>query len=353
MKTIQTIIMRMVCTILFISMNACTLYPGSNPEDTPSMIFEELWSNFDETYALFEIKGIDWDAVHVEYRRSIHDGMNDRELFLVCSQMLSVLNDRHVNFMSPFACSNSGSMHESSEAFSLELLKQEYLQDIRNAGYGMFTYGRLRSDPTVGYLYIAGFAVGNSGLNQMQDWASDIDIIIRDLSDTKALILDVRGNRGGLTGNVVRVSSRLAREHRVYAYSRTKNGKGPNDFSQPVELEIKPEGSIRYTRPIFMLTNNETISAGEYFTMAMASQSHVTHVGSGTSGAFSLSLERPLPNGWRFTVSVQQLRRPDGSCPENTGIVPAEEHCVVNSSEDLDAGIDAQFEHALGLAVLQ
>ena len=87
------------------------------------------------------------------------------------------------------------------------------------------------------------------------------------------------------------------------------------------------------------------MSAGEEFTMAMCSQPHVTQVGNHTCGVFSLSLERCMANGWRYSVSVQKVSAPDGSIPEGKGIVPAAGNLIINPS----ATEDLQMERAIQL----
>jgi C-terminal processing protease CtpA/Prc len=163
------------------------------------------------------------------------------------------------------------------------------------------------------------------------------------------MILDIRGNRGGLPANVNYIASRFAACEKDYAKVSTKNGPGRGDFSSPVYFSVKPDGT-RYTKPIFLITNAQTISAGEWFTLAMLSQDHVTHTGSATNGAFSLSLKRFLVNGWTYTVSVQIVRDMQGICYEDTGISPVSRHCIDNTAANIALKIDDQLEYALSLA---
>jgi C-terminal processing protease CtpA/Prc len=125
---------------------------------------------------------------------------------------------------------------------------------------------------------------------------------------------------------------------------RTKNGTGRNDFSSPITHTIKPEGT-RYTKPIVLLTNKQTISGGEWFTLALRSQPHVSHAGSTTAGAFSLSLERQLVNGWIYSVSVQKVTDMNGTCYEGIGIAPPT--VTNNSASGLSSNHDDQLEYAL------
>ncbi len=87
------------------------------------------------------------------------------------------------------------------------------------------------------------------------------------------------------------------------------------------------------------------MSAGEEFTMAMCSQPHVTQVGNHTCGVFSLSLQRCLTNGWRYSISVQKVTATDGTTPEGKGIIPASGNLIVN----VTAQDDLQMKKAIQL----
>jgi carboxyl-terminal processing protease len=185
-------------------------------------------------------------------------------------------------------------------------------------------------------------------MSQSQDWAQAIDGIVQSLEETDSLVLDLRGNRGGLISNVDYISGRFASSEKAYAEIQTKDGPGSADFSAPLSNLIKPAGT-RYTRPIVLLTNEQTISGGEWFTLALRSQGHVTHSGGATNGAFSLSLERTLINGWRYSMSVQKVTDMKGICYEGIGISPALEHVRFNTAEEISAGKDTQLEYAVDL----
>jgi C-terminal processing protease CtpA/Prc len=341
--------MKKIAAILaVVLLSSCQVFLGSDPDDSPRGIFDRIWTDFDETYALMDVKGINWNDVYNTYSPQIASGMGERRLFEVCAAMLETLKDAHVYFMSPFAYSNSGGRFDAAnkEPFSLEVVKTYLTNGGAVAGDGMFLYGTFSSKQDVGYIYIAGFALGATGIAQSQDWAEAIDGVVQSLAHTNSLVLDLRGNTGGLLSNVNYIASRFASAHKDYAEVRTKNGSGRHDFSAPITNDITPAGS-RYTKPIVLLTNKQTISGGEWFTLALRSQGHVTHVGGTTHGAFSLSLERSLINGWIYSVSVQKVTDMAGVCYEGIGISP--EHEVANTEEDLASDVDKQLEHAMGL----
>jgi len=330
--------------------STCSVFLGSDPDNSPQGIFDSIWNDFNKTYALFDIKSIDWDSVYDTHVGRIYSGMGDRELFKVCSDMLGELNDAHVRIASSFEYFNSGDLYGTSnmEPFNLNIIKTNYLNSNHTSTEdGMFVYGTFKDKPTVGYIYIKGFAY-EENTGGSQDWVKTIDSINKNLSGTDSLVLDLRANTGGLPANVDFIANRFAAVEKDYVSVHTKNGTGRNDFSSPVYYTIKPEG-ITYTKPVILLTNAQTVSGGEWFTLALRSQSHVTHAGSVTTGALSLSLHRFLVNGWSYWVSVQIVRDMQGICPEAIGITPENQHIKTNTVERIALNIDDQLEYALSI----
>jgi C-terminal processing protease CtpA/Prc len=90
----------------------------------------------------------------------------------------------------------------------------------------MFLSGRFKTNPNIAYLHISGFAKGSTGAAQVQDWARDIDGIIASFEGSAALVLDIRGNRGGLQANVDYIAGRFAAEEKDYLenLSTTQHG---------------------------------------------------------------------------------------------------------------------------------
>jgi carboxyl-terminal processing protease len=78
-----------------------TLTP--NPADlaVQLQVFEELWKIVDTQYLYPDFNGLDWNAVHVEYRQRITAGMNNADFYLAMEEMISRLGDDHSAFLSP------------------------------------------------------------------------------------------------------------------------------------------------------------------------------------------------------------------------------------------------------------
>jgi Periplasmic protease len=151
------------------------------------------------------------------------------------------------------------------------------------------------------------------------------------------------------------IAARFATEQKDYMKSRIKTGPGPNNLSAPKIYTIKPLQRISgnlygYTKPIVLLTNKNSISAAEWFTMALRTQSHVTHIGTPTCGAFSSRKERPMINGWYYSISPENVTDMDGKHYEGTGIPPYIEIQNTINQENKDDQLEYAFDYAMKLA---
>ena len=64
-------------------------------------VFEELWNTVRDVYLYPDFNGLDWDAIHVEYRAKIDAGLSDDEFYSAMDEMLYRLGDEHSIFLSP------------------------------------------------------------------------------------------------------------------------------------------------------------------------------------------------------------------------------------------------------------
>lgn len=296
---------------------SCHVFLGPDYGDSPKEIFDRIWNDFNNHYALFDIKGVDWDGIYEHYLPEIQPDMNSYRLYSVCSQMLAELNDAHVSIRTPFSNTTN------NDRFNQQFIKAKLMNGGAFDGGNVFMYGLFEDKPNVGYIFIESFLVGKVDMTSgpVQSWAKKIDGILKQMENTDAIILDIRGNRGGLGSNMEYIAGRFISEESDYIKVYTKNGPGRNDFSAPQTWTIKPSGK-RYAKPVVLLSDSETTSAAERFILALRTQAHVTHSGETTRGALSLKIVRPLVNGWEYTMSVQKVTNIEGNCYEGTGIIP-------------------------------
>ena len=58
-------------------------------------IFEEFWNIFNEKYAMFDFKGVDWQAEYERNRPLVNENTTDAELFEIMGNMVLKLRDGH------------------------------------------------------------------------------------------------------------------------------------------------------------------------------------------------------------------------------------------------------------------
>ncbi|MFN3307700.1 MAG: S41 family peptidase [Anaerolineales bacterium] len=64
-------------------------------------IFEELWRIVHDEYLYPDFNGADWEAIAVEYRQRVQDGLTPEAFYQAMDEMLARLNDDHSVFLSP------------------------------------------------------------------------------------------------------------------------------------------------------------------------------------------------------------------------------------------------------------
>ena len=300
--------------------------------DTVEGNFEALWHIIDEHYCFFAEKQVDWNAVHATYSKAAKGKLTRSQLFEVCSDMLSELRDGHVNLYSTFDVGRYWAWHEDYPANYSDTLVDRYLgKDYKIAA--SLRYKTL--DDNIGYVRYPSFS---STLGE-----SNLDAVLLDLAPCRALIIDVRGNGGGLLTMAELLASRFTDEKLLVGYMQHKQGPGHNDFSSMEEQYLKPSKGFRWHKPVFVLTNREVFSAANEFVKYMKCLPGVTVVGDHTGGGAGMPLNSELPNGWLIRFSACPMYDRNGVCTEQ-GIEP--DYNVQMNAEDAAKGIDTIIEYA-------
>ena len=130
--------------------------------------------------------------------------------------------------------------------------------------------------------------------------------------------------------------------------TRTKNGPGPDDFTAPTTWVITPEGQA-YLGSIVVLTDGQVFSAAETFLLVMQARAGsglpTTRVGLPSGGGMSSRIHRELPNGWIYTISIQDNTDPEGISYEGVGFAPdvpvslTEANILLGSDPQLEAAV--------------
>lgn len=282
-----------------------------DPANDPVANFDALWQSIDEGYSFFEFKQINWDSVYNIYRPKVNNNTRTLELFDVMSDMLFTLRDGHVNLSAGFNRSRNWEWFLGFPPnFDKNIIERNYWR-AQEWYTGPFVHTVI--DSTIGYVRYASFGSRFS--------ESQLDFLIARFQNAKGIILDLRDNGGGFGNLVPLLASRFADERRLAYTFVVKNGPGHNDFTDPVEVYVEPEGERQFTKPVIILTNRMCYSATTFFVAVMKNFPHVRVIGDWTGGGGGTPASKELPNGWIVRYSATQTFLPDGFNIED-GIPP-------------------------------
>jgi carboxyl-terminal processing protease len=131
----------------------------------------------------------------------------------------------------------------------------------------------------------------------------------------RGVVLDLRGNRGGLLGKAVAVadaflaSGEVARSEGRHPDANRSYEAGGQDLAQG--------------RPVVVLVDGRTASAAEIVAAGLAERGRAVVVGSATTGKGLIQLVAPLPNEAELLVTWSRVLAPAGWPIQGLGVLPA------------------------------
>lgn len=296
------------------------LFFEPEPQNSPVENFMTLWNTFNERYAPFEQRNVNWNDIFDLFRPQVSENTTDAELFRVFAEMLARLDDAHVTITAAnqelWNANKILRLKLGNQLFALDMIEDIYLETPSKAGaltYGVIKKTFQQKDARIGYLHIQHFQKKEPGI---------LDTVLDKLQDTDGMIVDLRHNFGGDFRNGLVVVSRFADQRRLAFSSKAKNGPEPDDFAPLVEWYLEPGGKLQYTKPVALLTDRYTVSAAERTVLAFATLPHIAILGDTTSGAYGEKVGKELPNGWFFSITPQIVFAADGKSYEGTGFPP-------------------------------
>lgn len=330
----QVIIFLASCFLLLSSLTSCV--DEEEFSDTPQGNFEALWKIIDEHYCFLDYKhqkyGLDWQQIHDKYARQINAGMTDGQLFEVFGNMLSELRDGHVNLTAAHDMARYWQWYESYPANHNDSLERIYMGTDYRIAAGM-RYKIL--DDNIGYIRYESFnaGVGSGNLTEVLSY----------FMLCRGLIIDIRNNGGGDLTNVEKIASRFTNDKVLVGYIQHKTGPGHSDFSSMEPRYLEPAASLRWQKPVVVITNRYVFSAANEFAMYMKALPQVRIVGDVTGGGAGMPFSSSLPNGWVVRFSAVPLYDAQRHSTE-FGIVP--DTYVALRTEHLKRGKDTIIEVA-------
>ena len=318
------------------------------PKLTPSeKTFLELWEIFEEHYAFFELRNVNWKKEKETYIRTTNAIENDSILFNHLCSLLTKFDDSHINLESDslmLYCNggkkpNFFNEFPSNESFGLflkarnETLAKVGINQILDSTSKIFQFGLSRNNEW-GYLRIKRF-YGAS----IQEINQELIEISTKLKSVKNLIIDVRTNPGGNDETALLCAGYYFKQKEIAFIKTARNGKRYEDFSSPDTTYIIPNSEIIVEpKNLYLLTIGASGSSAHVFALAMSYLPNLKTIGTNTEGIFSDMHRDTLSNGWRITLSNERYYSKEMKCYEKIGM-PVDEK-VENKMEDVVKGID-------------
>ena len=218
---------------------------------------------------------------------------------------------------------------EVNQPLTLELLRgnDKFVKVLKRQEIKIKTIESKKLTDKIGYIRISSF-IG-------QDTPKDFVLALNKLSDTKGLIVDVRGNSGGLFQNAIIISNLFMKTGNIVSVV-ARTGK-TNVYN------AKDEGCI-YENPIVVLIDSNSASSSEILASALRDNKRATLVGTKTFGKGLVQKVFSMPNKTGMNLTIAKYLTPNGTDINKNGITP--DYTVTLSHDDFINNNDSQLNYA-------
>ncbi|MBQ4820768.1 S41 family peptidase [Aquimarina sp. MMG016] len=335
--------------------------------DDPKVNFDHFWNIFNDYYAFFEARNVDWSQYE-----SLRDQVTTDNFYDILEELVVLLEDGHVSIiddengieidsglpklLEKFNENLSGDLIVENGDDVGELFNQKATTIVTEYLGGDFEIDERRNivwgliNDTVGYVNILTMAgYGSDFSNEMSTLNLILDTMMNDISASgvSKLIIDIRLNGGGHDTAALDIVSRFMDQER---FLYTKKFRLGDSFTEKRAVSVGPKGDFQFTGDIVLLTSPASISAADLFALCMKDLPYVTIVGENTAGALSNVLSHTLPNGAEIGLSNEVYEDPQGVIFEVVGIGPENQEnqipflSTLDFQEKKDSGIERAIE---------
>ena len=182
-------------------------------------------------------------------------------------------------------------------------------------------------DKNIGYIQITSF-ISKSTPNEFLE-------ALENTTDSKGLIIDLRGNTGGLLTNAIFIANIFIDKGNLVSIV------GRNGYKYNVEAQ---DSNVHINKPIILLVDGASASASEILSGALKDYNKAKLVGTKTYGKGMVQKIIPLPNETGLNLTIARYLTPSGNDINKRGITPNVE--VKFTQKDIEERKDVQLEYA-------
>jgi carboxyl-terminal processing protease len=150
-------------------------------------------------------------------------------------------------------------------------------------------------------------------LNTFENLASarEFEKALREARSADGLIIDVRGNGGGLLQNAIDIGSMFIPTPGMIVQTVDREGR---------REQLESTGRVLWTKPVVMLINESSASASEILAGALRDNKVATLVGMHSFGKASVQNVRQLNDGSAVLLTIAKYLTPNGEDITKRGI---------------------------------
>ncbi|MCA9255721.1 MAG: hypothetical protein KDA33_08775, partial [Phycisphaerales bacterium] len=296
---------------------------------------DELVESLRNDYSYFDRTGTDWSARFAKYREKVLDAKSTGQWADRVAKLLRPAKDPHL-WMKVGGAGKATFQRKYQGNFRLDTVKR-VLGDLTKHDDSLYS---ARTKDDFGYLLIT-------------NWSGDrdarvaaIETQLRNLIDTKALIIDVRPNGGGDELMARAIAQWFVKGEKVYSKNCYRDATADGGYGQMFDRVIRGNDNPNvYTKRVAVLMGPANLSSCESFLLMMKQGSRVKCFGGVSGGSSGNPKLHKLPNGVEFFIPSWKDYLPDGTLLEGKGVDPdVRIETKASDFEDGDPVLDAALK---------
>jgi thiol-disulfide isomerase/thioredoxin len=283
---------------------------GSLSSNTEAI--SKLCRAIDEKYSYRDLRNINWDKMFDRYSPLMERAKTPRRFAEIAAKMLAHAEDMHL-WVKNNGETVGGFKCKVKRNYNIDLLRKK-VPDWRDLSKYVST-GRFPDG--IGYILIKSWRKNENQILEPTLKA------LKNLSNNRALIIDVRPNGGGSEPFAQKIAGCFVEHPVVYAKHVYKNANKPGGWGEIQERILRPnKDRPQYRGRIAVLMGQVNMSSCEAFLLMMKQVRNCKLIGDRSYGSSGNPKPVDLGNGVTVWLPSWKALRSDGSCFEGKGIKP-------------------------------